>query len=55
MQNYHIIFMVEVPSISKNNSSLEENLSWTDIQGLSWMLEESDFKLEEKFSTYACA
>jgi len=55
MQNYPIVFMVEVSSISKKNSSLEENLSWKDIQGLSWILEESSLELNEKFSTNACA
>ena len=56
MQNYPMVFMVEVSSISKKkNSSLKENLSWKDIQGLSWILEESSLELNKKFSTYACA
>jgi len=56
MQNFFIDFMVEIPSISKKeNSSFEENLSWRDIQGLSWTLDESNFKLNDKFSTCACA
>jgi len=29
--------MVEIPSIKKD-SSFEDNISWKDIQGLSWML-----------------
>ncbi len=33
----------------------KENFSWEDFQGLGWMLEESSFELNEKFSTYACA
>jgi len=56
MQNFFIDFMVEIPSISKKeNSSFEENLSWRDIQGLSWALEEPNFELNDKFSTYAQA
>ncbi len=56
MQNFFIDFMVEIPSISKKeNSSFEENLSWRDIQGLSWALEEPSFELNDKFSTYAQA
>jgi len=56
MQNFSIDFMVEIPSISKKeNSSFEENLSWRDIQGLSWALEEPNFELNDTFSTYAQA
>ena len=56
MQNFFIDFMVEIPSISKKeNSSFEENISWRDIQGLSWALEEPNFELNDKFSTYAQA
>jgi len=56
MQNYIIDFMTEIPSVSKKeNSSFEENLSWRDIQGLSWTLDEYSFELNDKFSTYACA
>lgn len=33
----------------------KEDLSWEDIQGLSWIIEESSFELNEKISTYACA
>ncbi len=56
MQNFFIDFMVEIPSISKKeNSSFEEKLSWRDIQGLSWILEEHSFELNDKFPTYAQA
>ncbi len=56
MQNFVIGFMVEIQSISKKeNSSFEEKLSWRDIQGLSWILEEPSFELNDKFSTYAQA
>ena len=56
IQNFLIDFMTEITSISKKeNSSFEENISWKDIQGLSWTLEEPDFELNDKFSTYACA
>jgi len=56
MQNFFIDFMVEIPSISKKeNSSFEEKISWKDIQGLSWTLDESNFELNDKFSTYAQA
>jgi len=56
MQNYIIDFMTEIPSVSKKeNSSFEENLSWRDIQGLSWTLDEYSFELNDKFTTYACA
>jgi len=56
MQNFLINFMVEITSISKKeNSSFEEKLSWKDIQGLSWALEEYNFELNDKFSTYAQA
>ncbi len=56
MQNFVIDFMVEIQSISKKeNSSFEEKLSWRDIQGLSWTLEEHSFELNDKFSTYAQA
>jgi len=56
MQNYIIDFMTEILSVSKKeNSSFEESLSWRDIQGLSWTLEESNFELNDKFSTYVCA
>jgi hypothetical protein len=56
MQNFFIEFMAEIKSISKKeNSSFEEKLSWRDIQGLSWTLEEHSFELNDKFSTYAQA
>ncbi len=56
MQNFLIDFMVEITSISKKeNSSYEEKLSWKDIQGLGWALEEYNFELNDKFSTYAQA
>ncbi len=56
MQNFLINFMVEITTISKKeNSSFEEKLSWRDIQGLSWTLEEFNFELNHKFSTYAQA
>ena len=49
MQNFFIDFMVEITSIpKKENSSFEEKLSWRDIQGLSWILEENSFELNEK-------
>ena len=32
-----------------------EKLSWEDIQGLSWMIEEFSFEINEKVSTYTCA
>ncbi|HJJ22901.1 MAG TPA: hypothetical protein OQH54_04205 [Nitrosopumilus sp.] len=48
--------MVEITSISKKEkSSCEAELSWRDIQGLSWTLEENSFELNDKFSTYAQA
>ncbi len=56
MQNFFIDFMVEIPLIpKKENSSFEEKLSWRDIQGLSWTLEEHSFELNDKLSTYAQA
>ena len=56
MQNFFIDFMVKIPLVSKKeNSSFEEHLSWRDIQGLSWALEEPSFELNDKFSTYAQA
>ena len=48
--------MTEIPSVSKKeDSSFEESLSWKDIQGLGWTLDEYNFELNDKFSTYACA
>lgn len=47
--------MTKILSISKKENSSNEDLSWRDIQGLSWTLEESSFELNDKFSTYACA
>ncbi len=42
--------------ISRNMENISnQKLSWEDIQGLSWMIEESSFKINEKVSTYACA
>ena len=38
-----------------DNIKSEQSLSWEDIQGLSWTLDEPSFELKEKFSTYACA
>ena len=56
MQNFLIDFMVKVPSIlEKENLSFEEKLSWRDIQGLSLTIEEPNFELNEKFTTYAQA
>ena len=55
MQNFLIDIMTEIPISKKENSSFEENISWKDIQGLSWTLEQPDFELKDKFSTYACA
>ncbi|MCH8915229.1 MAG: hypothetical protein IIA82_05230 [Thaumarchaeota archaeon] len=44
--------MVEIPAISKKeNLFSEEKLSWRDIQGLSWTLEEHSFELNDKLST----
>ncbi len=52
MQNFFIDFMVEIPAISKKeNLFSEEKLSWRDIQGLSWTLEEHSFELNDKLST----
>jgi hypothetical protein len=46
--------MVEIPSI-KENSSIEDNISWEDLQGLSWILSD-EFSIESmKKTTYACA
>ena len=47
MQNCDIQYMDNVQS--------KENLSWEDIQGLSWTLDEFSFELNDKISTYACA
>jgi hypothetical protein len=56
IQNFFINFMVEIPSIpKKENSSVEEKLSWRDIQGLSLTFEEPNFELNEKFPPYAQA
>ena len=56
MQNFIINLMVEIQSISKKeNSSCEAELSWRDIQGLSWAIEEDNFELNNKLSTYALA
>ena len=52
MQNFFIDFMVKNPAISKKeNLFLVEKLSWRDIQGLSWTLEEHSFELNDKLST----
>jgi len=52
MQNFFIDFMVEIPSILKKEySSFDDNLSWRDIQGLGWALEEPSFELNNKFPT----
>ena len=52
MQNFFIDFMVEIPAISKKENLFpEEKLSWRDIQGLSWTLEEHSFELNDKLST----
>ena len=52
MQNFFIDFMVEITAISKKeNLFSEEKLSWRDIQGLSWTLEEHSFELNDKLST----
>lgn len=32
-----------------------EKLSWEDIQGLCWIMEESSFEINGKVSAYACA
>ena len=55
MQNFSIDIMVEIPISKKENLSFVENISWKDIQGLGWTLEQPDFELNDKFSTYACA
>ncbi len=55
MLNFLIDLMVEIPISKKENSSFKENISWKDIQGLSWTLEEPSFELNSKFSTYAQA
>ena len=56
IQNFFMNFMVEISSISKKeNSSFREKLSWRDIQGLSWTLEEQNFELNDEFPTYAQA
>ena len=56
MQNFFMDFMVEISSISKKeNSSFEEKLSWRDIQGLIWTLEEQNFELNDEFPTCAQA
>lgn len=47
--------MVEVQSISKKENSSFQHLSWKDIQGLAWTLDESNFELNEKVSTCVCA
>ena len=52
MRNFFIDFMVEIPAIpKKENLFSEEKLSWRDIQGLSWTLEEHSFELNDKLST----
>ena len=53
MQN----FLIEITwyNFKKRKFIFEEKLSWKDIQGLSWTLEEPSFELNEKFSTYAQA
>ena len=54
MQNFIINFMVEI-TISKNENSNDENLSWKDIQGLSWVFEGHRLESDDNLSTYACA
>lgn len=49
MESYIIGIMRENPSILK-----KENLSWRDIQELSWTFGEFSFELNNEFSTYAC-
>jgi len=44
MQNYSIITMEKITN---------ENISWEDIQGLSWTLEEFSFELNERNSVCA--
>ena len=42
--------------IERNMENISnEKLSWEDIQGLSWMIDESSFEINEKVSAYACA
>lgn len=46
--------MVQIPSI-KRDSTLEDNITWKDLQGLSWMLDD-EFDVESmKKTTFACA
>ena len=47
--------MEEIQSISKKENSSFQYLTWKDIQGLSWILDETSFELNDKISTYACA
>ncbi|MCV0393283.1 MAG: hypothetical protein K5790_08370 [Nitrosopumilus sp.] len=47
--------MEEIQSISKKENSSFQHLTWEDIQGLSWTLDETSFELNDKISTYACA
>lgn len=56
MQNFVSNFMVEISSITKKqSSSYEAKLTWRDIQGLGWTLEEDVFESNNKFSAYAQA
>lgn len=46
--------MVQIPSYN-DDSSFEDNISWEDLQGLSWMFYD-EFNVESiKKVTYACA
>ncbi len=44
MQNNSIVIVEKITN---------KNISWQDIQGLSWTLEESSFKLNERNSVCA--
>ena len=55
MQKYLNWYMEEIQTISKKENSSFQNITWEDIQGLSWALDENSFGLNEKISTCACA
>ena len=55
IQNCIIDFMVQIPTMKKENSSIEKNISWRDIQGLGWMFTD-DFEVEMNLKVAdACA
>ena len=55
IQNLIKLFMVQIPSVNKEDSSFEYSLSWKDLQGLSWIFYDELGSKSIKKNTYVCA